>query len=90
MTVLEEVEQQTGFKVMVFLGGLAPNMGKITSQMWVIHVSFISSSFSPTLFSYRTGVLIETKQTFNETYSEWDILRWTNYERHNFKLCTVS
>ena len=33
MTVLEEVQQQTGFKVMVFLGGLAPNMGKITSQM---------------------------------------------------------
>ena len=33
MTVLEEVKRQTGFKAMVFLGGLAPNTGKITSQM---------------------------------------------------------
>ena len=27
MTALEEIKQQTGFKVVVFLGGLAPNTG---------------------------------------------------------------
>ena len=33
MTALEEIERQTGFKAVVFLGGLAPNTGKITSHM---------------------------------------------------------
>ena len=33
MTALGEVERQTGFKAMIFLGGLPPNTGKITSHM---------------------------------------------------------
>ena len=33
MAALEEVERRTGFKAMVFLGGLAPNTGKIASHM---------------------------------------------------------
>ena len=34
---------------------------------------------APSVFSYRTGVLIETKQTFDETYSEVNQLRTSQF-----------
>ena len=30
---MEEIERQTGFKAMVFLGGIEPKTGKITSHL---------------------------------------------------------
>lgn len=32
-TAIEEIERQTGFKAMVFLGGLVPRMGNISSHL---------------------------------------------------------
>lgn len=32
-TAIEEIERQTGFKAMVFLGGLEPKSGKISSYL---------------------------------------------------------